>query len=271
MYNLLIAGALAIVAFAATVLVGFAWYAGLAPAVAVFVVALLLLVRRTARQLQQAMVPIHELMSRLPQMRSRTEANAGLDEVRAGFARLRDTFGPWQLLLTGQLDAQIGALDYLQGRYDEALPKLQKAWRDPFSKSFEACIHARQGRPEQAWAAFEVAAGYAPKEPTVYLVWGLLASRRGQADQALHAFGRGLAALPDHPELKRLRAAVANKRPVDPNEHGEVWWRFFPEDAAERQTREALVRGRRDKGPLDGHTLPGQTPPTLPRGRAARR
>lgn len=271
MYNLLIAGALAIVAFAATVLGGFAWYAGLAPALIVFVVALFLLARRTSQQLQQAMGPLQALMAQVPQARTPSEAGAKLDEIRAGFARIRDTFGPWQLLLTGQLDAQIGTLDYVQGRFDEALPKLQKAWRDPFSKAFEACIHARQGRLDQAWASFETAAGYAPKEPTVYLVWGLLAVKRGQPDQALHAFGRGLASLPDHGEIKRLRAAVANKQRVDPNELGEIWWRFFPEEAQERQLRDALMRGRRDKGPLDGHSLPGQTPPTLPRGRAARR
>lgn len=264
MYNLLIALAVSLLAFASVLLFDLPWYAGIMPAVLVFPAVLFLLARRTGRQLQEALAPIQAIMAGLPQARSQAEAHAKLEEVRKGFAEVRDTFGPWQMLLTGQLDAQMGMLDYMQQRFADALPKLQKAWRDPMAALFEGCVLARVGSPEAAFAAFEKAASYNKKEGTIYVVWGLVALRKGQPEKALEAFSRGLTELPAHPELKRLRAAVANKQKVDPNTLGELWWRFFPEDA----NQQLLMRGRRDKGPLDGHVAPGGQPP---RGRAARR
>lgn len=263
MYNLLIALAVALLSFAVVLLADFPWYAGLAPALILFPLVLYLLARRTGQQLQLALAPVQGLMAEVPQSRSQADAHAKLEQVRARFAEVRDAFGPWQLLLSGQLDAQIGMLDYLQGRFDEAQPRLKRAWRDPMATLYEGCVHARRGRLDDAWAAFGRAAGYAKKDPTVYVIPGLVAVRKGDAARAQAFFAAGLAELPGHADLKRLHGAVSNKQKVDPAQLGELWFRFFPEDAAQQM----MMRGRRDKGPMDGHLAPGAPVPKARGGR----
>ncbi len=263
MYNLLIALAVSVLSFAGVLLADLPWYAGLPPALLLFPLVLYVLARRTGQQLQAALAPVQALMAELPQARSQADAHAKLDQVRQRFAEVRDVFGPWQLLLSGQLEAQIGMLDYMQGRFDAALPRLSKAWRDPMATLYEGCVHARRGRLDQAWAAFERASGYSNKEATVYLIWGLVAAKKGDTARAVTVFAKGLEALPGHPEIKKLHGAVANKHKVDPTQLGELWFRFFPEDAAQAM----MVRGRRDKGPMDGHVAPGAE---LPRARGGR-
>jgi tetratricopeptide (TPR) repeat protein len=270
MINLLIAIALAIAAWLPLILLGWPWYTGLVPALLVFPVALFLLSQRTARQVQDAMAPIGALAQQLQQAGTPEAVRAKVDEIRQRMIDVRDRYARWQVFLGRQIDAQIGLLDYNLGKFDEALPLLERGFRDWTSKVAAACVHYRRDRLAQAWAAFEEAAGYAPKEATVYVIWGTLKERKGLREEALAVFTRGLEQVPDHAVLRQLKNTVANKQRIDTEKLGETWQRLFPEELAQQM----MVRGRR--GPpvlppgVTPRTLQGPPPPR-PRGKLARR
>lgn len=261
MYNLLISLLVSSVTASVVMLLGFPWISAVLPAVFVFPVVLFLLARRTSKQIEAALRPLPELMQAQK-----------VDEVRALIRKTRDDFGRWQFLLTGQLTAQEGMIDYMQQRFDSALPKLQQGTGGDWMSGLAiACIHVRKGDLDAAWKAFADAASGAPKEARVYGMWAVVAARKGQSDRALEAVNQGLAKVDDSPMLKQLRSRIANKNKVDTSLLGDLWFQLFPEELAQRY----MVRGQRNPPELPpGVSLPqGMQPRPQPRarGKLARR
>lgn len=226
--------------------------AGVVPALIVWGLALFGLTRRMGRILEGELAAVVPML----QERKISAAQTHLVGVKAKYAR-------WQLLLSGQIDAQLGMIDYLQMKWDDALPKLERGkFRNWTALVCIGAIHYRQGRREQAWEALERAAKSAPKEAIVYVVWAVLRTRSGDRGEALAALKRGLGVLPDSALLQNLQKTIANKRKIKVDRFPEVWYQFFPEEFASKM----MTRGRRG-----GPQLPGQPPQPRFGGRSAPR
>lgn len=234
MYNLLIAAALGVVTFVGVALI-LQPIAGIIPGVLVSLIAILVLTRRTGRQLDA------EMQKLVPLLQAQR-----VEEARAHLQGLKDRYARWQVLLEGQIDAQLGMLDYLQMKWDEALPKLQRGrFRNWQAQTCIGAIHARKGAYDQAWEELESASKLAPKELVLYLVYVNLLLKAGERNKALEVLGRGLENLPDNELLQQLQKDVANKRKVRTDRYPETWYQFFPEDLLKSH----LVRGRRGPQP----------------------
>lgn len=241
MYNLLLAVLAAVVTFTASAIV-FSPVAGVLPALLVLGLALFLLARRTGALVQA------ELAALAPLLQARK-----VDEAVTLLNGVKERYGRWQFLLAGQIDAQLGMMDYLQMRWDDARPKLEAGkWRNWAALTCLGCIHYRQGRKAEAWASFSAAADAASKETMIYAVWATLLVRDGLRKEALEALARGLEAQKDSQMLKELQAKVANQKKVDTAAFGDAWYQFFPEDLM----KEMAMRGRRGAGPMGAPQAP---------------
>jgi len=226
---------------------------GIVPAVLTFAGALYGLSRRVGQAVEA------ELAKVVPLLQDRK-----VDEARALLEATKAKWGSWQLLMNGQIDSQIGMIDYLQMKWDQALPKLEAGqWRNWMALVAIACIHWRKGDRQKLWEYFEKAASASPKELTVYLVWATLAHRADKDADALKALDLGLKELPEHKLLKELQSAIANKRKVDTKTFPQAWYQFFPEDMAAQY----MIRGQRTPPP----TPPGAAPAAGPANRKMRR
>ncbi len=205
--------------------------AGVFPGLGVTGISLFLTSRRIGGQVEAEMAEI------VPMLQERR-----IDAAQARLEAIKERYGRWQLLLSGQIDAQLGMIEYLQMHWDRAMPLLQRGkWRNWTALVCIAAIHHRQGRREEAWAALDKAASVGPKEVIIYAIWATLLVRDSQRGEALTVIARGLKAQPDSQVLKELQAKIANKKKIDPKMFGETWYQFFPEDMA----RKMLTRGRR--------------------------
>lgn len=248
MYNLLLAIAMSVAAFLLAPLLGFPWVSGLLPAVFVLPIAFFLLMRRTARLVEAELAPVQEIAARMQDARTAAERDAAIDEIRALLTGVQQRWGRWQVWLEESIDGQLGMLLYGQGKYDEAAPLLARSTRDGNAQLGLACVHVRKGDLDAASAAFKAAAEAAPKEPSIFLMWGAIMASKGRRDEALQALTRGLDGNPDHKQLKHVKHQVANKAAIDPETTiGEPWFMFFPEDVL----KHLAVRDRR--GPLPAH------------------
>lgn len=204
------------------------------PGVLVTGVTFYLIAQRVGKGIEAEMAALVPLM----QAQKVDEARHKLEEVKARYGR-------WQVLLDGQIDAQLGMIDYLQMKFDEALPKLERGRYNNWSAlAAIGCIHWRKGDKDAAWKAFEEAHATGPKDPILYLVWGTLLSRDGKRTEALQALDHGLKDIPENQTLKNLRKTIANKKKISTKHFPQTWYQFFPEDLA----RQMVMRGRR--GPL---------------------
>ncbi|MBX2800130.1 MAG: hypothetical protein KTR31_20800 [Myxococcales bacterium] len=234
MINLAISLGIGVVLFAAIAL----WLspvAAIIPALGVSAIAMFFLSRRVAKRVEVALAEV------VPLLQARK-----VDLARRKLEGIKEQYGRWQFLLEGQLDAQLGMIEYLQMNWDQALPKLEKGkWRNWTALMCIGAIHFRKGRKEQAWEAFDKAANAAHKEVVIYGVWAALLVRDNQRAEALKVVARGLKSQPDSQLLKDLKQKVANKKKIKPKMFGEQWFQFFPEDMA----KEMLMRGRRGGQP----------------------
>lgn len=231
MYSLAIAVAAGVAVFGAVA----AWLgviAGIIPGIAVVIVTMFFLSRRVGQTVEAEMQTIVPLL----QSRKVAEAQQKIRDMKA-------TYGNWQFLLSGQLDAQLGMLEYMQMNFDQALPLLVSGkWRNWSALVCIACIHYRRGRKEQAWEAFDAAASAADKESIIYGVWATLLLKDGKRTEALAAVARGLKAQPESQVLKELQSKIANKKKLKaPKMFGEAWMQFFPEEMAQQM----MLRGQR--------------------------
>lgn len=251
MYNLLIALGLSAVVFTVVALL-LAPLPAILPALLVFGVSLFLLTRRVSSAVEA------EIAGLVPLLQARK-----IKEARALLERIKASYGSWQFYLSGQLDAQIGMIEYLQLKWDKALPLLEKGrWRNWTALLCIGAIHFRKGELDKAWATFEEAAGAAPKQVMVYVVWATLLARKGRHEAAMKVVSDGLSAIDaNNAVLVALKGTIANKKKIDVRKFPELWYQFFPEDAAQM----AGMRGRR------GQQMPSAFPQPRMKGKMARR
>jgi hypothetical protein len=247
MYSVAIAVAAGVAFFLMLTLTGLlSWWASLLPATLLAGGLMFAIARRV-----NALVSV-EVAGITPLLQSR-DVEGAQSLIRSIQAR----YGRWQIALEGQLEAQLGVIDYMQGKWDDALPRLEKgSWRNSHALMLIACIRFRRGDKEGAWASFDKAVDADAKESMAYLVHAVLRANAGDREGALIVLGKGLEALPAHAALEKLQSTLANKKKVDTKQLPQTWYNFFPEDAMKQQV---VVRG------MKGPPPPGVPQPPQPR------
>lgn len=229
MLNLAISLGLATVLFGIVAAIFGSIVAGVIPAVFVVFGALYFLGRRTSRAVEEEIKAIVPLLE-----------NRQIEPARQTLRSIKERYGRWQFGLEGQIDAQLGILEYIQFKWDRALPLLESGkFQNWTAHMMIGCIHYRKGSKPQAWESFSRAARTSRKETIIYLVWATLLERSNDRTKALEVLNQGLEAQPDSNKLKELKKRIANKKKIQTKTFGEQWFQFFPEDAA----KQMIARG----------------------------
>lgn len=248
MYNLLIAGAAAVVAF----VIGFfaaGWLAGILPALLAFAGAWFFLARRTGKQVEAV-------------------AQAAMAQLQAGdmngareLLRSAMPLGKWQILVEPQLHGQLGAIDYLEGcslvmqrqvtaskpKFTDAKAELEKSWsRDWRSRTLLACVYHRENNTDQAAKVLTDAESSGSSEVMFWAIWAYILNEAKRRDEALKVVGKGLVALPKQAALLKIQEAMTNRKRPDFLIFGEAWYQFFPEHIPQ----EVLLEQARAAGKL---------------------
>ncbi len=248
MYNLLLAGAAALVGYGiGAVLVD--WVAGFVPAILFFIVAFILLARRTGKQVEAIFKVAME------------QLQAG--QLPAARATMLTALphGKWQVLVAKQVESQLGALDYLEAcsmlmqrqvtaskeRFASARAHLEKSWnRDWRARALLACCQHRANDTDGAHKTFTAAEGPASNEALFFGVWVYVLNEARRREEALQVVGRGIKGSPKSAPLLAIQAEMQNRRRPDFKVFGEGWYQFFPEHIPQ----EVLVEQARAAGKL---------------------
>lgn len=248
MYNLLLAGAAAVVSY----VIGFfaaGWVAGFIPALLAFGGAWFFLARRTGKQVEAVGQQAMALMQA-------GNLNGAREVFRAALP-----LGRWQVLVEPQLHAQLGAIDYLEGcsllmqrqvttskaRFTEAKAELLQSWgRDWRARTMLACVYHRENNTDEAAKVLAAAESSGSGEALFWAVWAYVLNEARRRDEALKVVGRGLVALPKHAGLLSVQEAMTNRKRPDFKVFGEPWYQYFPEHIPQ----EVLVEQARAAGRL---------------------
>ncbi len=237
MYTVLVAVLGGLVAFAVwegvAVLLGWAFGFGvlLGPVIAIATFAILS--RRTAKRIE----PRFEQIQRQIQGGNPNLALNSLEEMLP--------LAKWQILLKGQLHAQMGSLCFTMGDNAKAFEHLEKASpRLSDGQLFLASLHYRKGDVEKAKQILDSAIGYNKKQVILYNVYAWILNKEGDRDGAIEQLLRCLKVEKDNESTKDNLQRVQNGRKMNMKRFGMTWYglQFEKLPASMRQAQQQMGR-----------------------------
>jgi tetratricopeptide (TPR) repeat protein len=187
----------------------------IAPAVVAAIAAAVLIMRAVGKRVQ----PIVEEAQRHLQAGRRELAMKSLKQALG--------FNAWHPLLSGQVHAQIGALEYASGNYEQAIVELEKASIRPWeSKAFLGCAYFKKHDEKHLKKAFEVAVSVGKKEPLAWTLYAWCMVARGKKDEAVKILERGLKQVPGDQRMQTNLELVKEGKKLKVAPYGERWASF---------------------------------------------
>lgn len=152
------------------------WAMGIVLLVLVFFLSFFIMSRLLARQLEPKFLGIQK------------QIQAGATQLAVQSLEAMLPMARWQIMLKGQIYAQMGCLQYTIGDDKRALVSLNQASRrSPEAQLFLAALHYRRKDANKAKQAIEDAIGFNKKQVILYNVKAWLLMREGEREQAIEA------------------------------------------------------------------------------------
>lgn len=244
MYTVLIALVLGVIAGVVWTLLGLwkTWAFGIILGLSVFVASFILLSRHFGRRIQ----PIFEQVQKQIQAGKMQLATKTLEDLLA--------MSRWQVLLKGQINAQIGSLAFTTGDEAKALHYLSRSSpRVADAQLFLASLYYRRKNFDKAQEVLEKAIGYNKKQVLLYNVYAYLLNKQGKREQAIEQLLRCLKVEKDNESTKDNLLRLQNNKKMNMKRFGMSWYSLQLEKlpASMRQpqgmARAGLRQGRRGR------------------------
>jgi tetratricopeptide (TPR) repeat protein len=151
----------------------------------------------------------------------------------------------WQVLLKGQLYAQMGSLCFTMGDEGRALAYLNNASaRSPDGQLFLASIHYRRKDVAKAREVLDRALRYNKKQMMIYNVYAWMLAREGDREGAIEQLLRALKVEKDNEATKDNLHRLQNGKKMNMKRFGMAWFglQFEKLPAAMRQQQAPVGR-----------------------------
>lgn len=242
MYTVLVALGVGAVAGLIWTLAGLwkTWAFGIILGLLVAVATFALLSRRTAKRIE----PRFEQIQRQIQGGNTKLALQSLEEMLP--------LSKWQVLLKGQLYAQMGSLCFTMGDNAKALEYLEKASpRLADGQLFLASLHYRRNDVDKAKQIIDTAIKYNKKQMILYNVYAWLLNKEGDRDGAIQQLLRGLKVEKSNESTQDNLQRLQNGKKMNMKRFGMTWYglQFEKLPASMRQGQQAMMgrKGFRQK------------------------
>ncbi len=205
-------------------LAGFGVLAAVIPAALVFVGAFIVLARRTMTQFQAVATEAQkELQSISP------GAKDAKNKIEKAITLLEGALalGRWQILLTSEIHAQIGAIHYVFGNLEKAEPALkQGSKRNGLGRAMLGALYFRNKQYPEMKAAFEEAVTASRKEGLLWAAYAWCLMQLKEKDAAIAVFVRAVEQNPSDEKLKGALEALQNDKKLKMKAWEPMWWQF---------------------------------------------
>ncbi len=138
--------------------------------------------------------------------------------------------GPRQFLVKSSIDGQIGVIQYMRQKKDEAEPLLRSSSMHHYiAKAMLAILQYQRGEKKAAKETFDLCLKTAKKESLLYAVYAYLLVEMGERDQAIETLNKGLKVCKDDERLITNRNLLQNGKAMKMKVYGEQWYQFLLE------------------------------------------
>ena len=187
--------------------------------------------RRTQAQLEK-------VFNRAAEFLKKQQFDQAIEAMKEGYR-----FSKWQFLVKGSIDGQIGVVQYLRKKNDEAEPLLRSAsYQHYIAKAMLGILQWKRGEKAKAKITFQMALKSGKKESLLYAVYAYVLNELKERDKAVEVLNKGLKVCQDDERLLVNRNNLQNNQPMKMKVYGDQWYQFMIERPILRQEPPPFAR-----------------------------
>jgi tetratricopeptide (TPR) repeat protein len=181
---------------------------------------------------------LEAIFRRATDQMKRQQWEPSIKTMREGFA-----LAPWQFMVRGAINGQIGMTQYVRSKPAEAEPFLRAAGLNHYiAKAMLAVLHWKRGETRLAKDTFSLALKAGRKESFLYAVYAYVLNEMRDRDGAIEVINKGLKYCKGDERLLANRTMLQNKKPMKMKVYGEQWYQFMLERPVVRQEPPPFAR-----------------------------
>lgn len=181
---------------------------------------------------------LEKIFTRAGELLKKQHFDAAIEVMKEGYK-----LGPRQFLVKGSIDGQIGVVQYLRKKNEEAEPLLRSASMQHYvAKAMLGILQWKRGEKKKAKETFELALKSGKKESLLYGVFAYVLNEMKERDAAISVLNRGLKICKDDERLLSNRSLLQNGKPMKMKVYGEQWYQFMLERPILRQEPPPFAR-----------------------------
>jgi tetratricopeptide (TPR) repeat protein len=181
---------------------------------------------------------LESIFTRAGELMKKQHFDAAIEVMKEGYK-----LGPRQFLVKGSIDGQIGVVQYLRKKNEEAEPLLKSASMQHYvAKAMLAILQWKRGEKKRAKQTFELALKAGKKESLLYGVYAYALNEMKDRDAAIAILNRGLKICKGDERLLSNRSLLQNGKAMKMKVYGEQWYQFMLERPMLRQEPPPFAR-----------------------------
>lgn len=174
---------------------------------------------------------LEKIFTRAGELMKKQHFDAAIAVMKEGYK-----LGPRQFLVKGSIDGQIGVVQYLRKKNEEAEPLLKSASMQHYvAKAMLAILQWKRGEKKKAKETFDLAVKAGKKESLLYGVYAYALNEMHERDAAIEVLNRGLKICKGDERLLTNRSLLQNGKAMKMKVFGEQWYQFMLERPILRQ------------------------------------
>ena len=178
------------------------------------------------------------IFSRAGELLKRQQFDKAIETMKEGYR-----LAPRQFLVKGSIDGQIGVVQYLRKKNDEAEPLLASASMQHYiAKAMLAILQWKRGERKKAKETFDLALKTGKKESLLYAAYAYVLVEMGERDRAIEILNKGLGVCKGDERLITNRNLLQNGKALKMKVYGEQWYQFLLERPMIRQEAPPFAR-----------------------------
>jgi uncharacterized protein HemY len=178
------------------------------------------------------------IFTRASELMRKQQFDPAIEVMKEGYK-----LGPRQFMVKGSIDGQIGVVQYLRKKNEEAEPLLRSAsFQHYVAKAMLGILQWKRGEKKQAKETFNLALKAAKKESLLYSVYAYVLNEMKERDHAVEILNRGLKVCEGDERLVTNRNQLQNNKPMKMKVYGDQWYQFMLERPILRQEPPPFAR-----------------------------
>jgi len=180
------------------------------------------------RKVQQA---LEKIFTRAGDLMKKQQFDKAIETMREGYK-----FSTRQFLVKSSIDGQIGVVQYMRKKNEEAEPLLVSASMQHYiAKAMLGILQWKRGEKKKAKETFNLALKAGKKESLLYAVYAYVLMEMSERDKAIEVLNKGLSICQGDERLITNRNLLQNGKSLKMKVYGEQWYQFLLERPMIRQ------------------------------------